>query len=326
MNNSTFSVDRAKTDRRGIPGLTHRLVLGLALALATPAFAAGADTARTFATPDEAATSLGAAAKASDREALRSLFGPAVADVQNPDQVQAENELGAFATAFNEGHRLVPDGEGKQFLEVGSNHWPFPIPIVRRDGRWFFDTVAGKEELLNRRIGRNELEVLEVVRAYVDAQREYASRDRDGDEVLEFAQRLMSHAGTRDGLYWPLELDGETSPLGPLVADAQGEGYSLHTRNGDAGPRPFHGYYFKILTRQGKSAPGGDHDYIINGNMIAGFALVAWPVEYRESGVMTFIVNQQGRVYQRDLGRNTSRIAGRMKAYNPDSGWSISPD
>jgi len=177
--------------------------------------------------------------------------------------------------------------------------------------------------LLTRRIGRDELNTLETVRAYVDAQREYASRDRNGSQVLQYAQKFASTSGKKDGLYWPEELDGEISPLGPLVADAHEEGYS---KKGKVGPIPYHGYYFKILTRQGSNAPGGRYNYIINGNMIAGFALVAWPAQYGESGIMTFIVNQQGRVYQKDLGPRTGKLATAMKEYDPDSTWRLSPD
>jgi hypothetical protein len=211
-------------------------------------------------------------------------------------------------------------------LEVGTNGWPFPIPLVKQASGWQFDTVAGKDELLNRRIGRNELEVLRVMRAYVDAQREYATQDRDGDEVLEYAQKLSSSPGKTDGLYWPMELNGEKSPLGPLVADAQDVGYFSNGISSEGGPRPFYGYLFKILTRQGKHAPGGKYDYIINGNMIGGFAMVAWPAEYGDSGVMTFIVNQQGRVYQKDLGKSTDKIAKKMRDYDPDSSWRLSED
>jgi hypothetical protein len=207
---------------------------------------------------------------------------------------------------------------------VGTNDWPFPIPLVQQNGRWFFDTAAGKEELLNRRIGQNELAALEVARAYVQAQREYASRDRDGDEVLEYATKLNSSPGNHDGLYWPPEPGGEISPLGPLVANAQGEGYRFRREGG--AQEPFHGYFFKMLTRQGRHAAGGKYDYVINGNMIGGFALVAWPAEYGDTGVMTFIVNQQGVVWQKDLGAKTGKVAAQMKAYDPDASWSLSPD
>ena len=195
---------------------------------------------------------------------------------------------------------------------------------MKQAGQWFFDTEAGKEELLNRRIGRNERLVLQSVRAYVQAQCEYAMKDRDGDEVLEYAQKFLSSPGTKDGLYWPSDLDGEVSPLGPLVAEAQAQGYRRSSREVGEEPQPFHGYYFKILTCQGKAAPLGKYNYIINGKMIAGFALVAWPADYAQSGIMTFIVNQQGRVYQKDLGLKTAKIAAGMKEYNPDSTWTIS--
>jgi len=198
----------------------------------------------------------------------------------------------------------------------------------QKDGGWFFDTDTGKEELLNRRIGKNELAVLPVMRAYVDAQREYASSDHDGDGILEYAQRLVSSPGKEDGLYWPPDLNGQLSPLGPLVAYAQAEGYNPELRDEkiEVERGPYQGYYFKILMRQGKHALGGKYDYVINGNMIAGFALVAWPAEYGTSGVMTFIVNQQCRVYQKNLGPNTSKLATKMDTYDPDPSWTLSPD
>jgi hypothetical protein len=191
---------------------------------------------------------------------------------------------------------------------------------------WQYDTSSGLEELLNRRIGRNELDVLRVMRAYVQAQREYASRDRDGDSVLEFAQRIASTPGSMNGLYWDPNLNGEESPLGPLVAYAQEEGYRGKGVRKDGEPQPFHGYLFRILKCQGKRAPGGKYNYVINGNMIGGFAMVAWPAAYGDSGIMTFMVNQQGRVYQKDLGAKTSKISHSMKAYDPDATWEPSRD
>jgi len=298
------------------------LVLSLCLSWA----ARGEETLKTFATPGEAVSSLAAAAKAQDQDALRALFGPMLAGIENPDRVQATNECFAFAAALDEAYHLSNDSDTKCTLEIGTNFWPFPIPIVQRNNRWFFDTEAGKEELLNRRIGRNELATLQVMRAYVEAQREYASRDHDGDDVLEYAQKLNSSPGTRDGLYWPPGLDGEISPLGPFVAFAQAQGYELDSTGEDSVPGPFHGYFYKILTRQSKHAPGGKYDYVINGNMIGGFALVAWPARYGDSGIMTFIVNQQGRVYQKDLGPKTAKMAPAIKAYDPDSTWVTSPD
>jgi len=304
---------------------TARRALGVALALWAAAQVNAAETGKSFATPEAAVAALASAVQTTNHTELRAIFGPAVADLVNPDVVQAANEFSAFATALGETNRLVRESQTRRVLELGNDHWPFPVPIVQKDRGWIFDTLAGREEVLNRRIGGNELETLKVVRAYVQAQREYASRDRDGDEVLEYAQNFLSTPGHQDGLYWSPEPEGEISPLGPLAAAAQGEGYRKSTGE-KSGPKPFHGYCFKILTRQGKHAPGGKYDYIINGNMIGGFALVAWPAEYGETGVMTFVVSQQGRVYQKDLGPQTAKTAGAMKTYDPDKTWTVSPD
>jgi len=302
------------------------LSVSLAWALAAVVAASAADSGKTFATPEEAVAALVTAASAEDTNALRVIFGPSAADIQNPDRVQAAGELSQFNAAVNQRKRIVHESDTNCVLEIGDNSWPFPVPIVKKEGRWFFDTAAGKDEILNRRIGRNELATLEAVRAYVDAQRVYASKDRDGDEVLEFAQKFRSSPGRKDGLYWPQDLDGELSPLGPLVAEAQASGYGGKSREEGSAPEPFHGYFFKVLTRQGQAAPGGKYDYIINGNMIGGFALVAWPAEYGETGIMTFVVNQLGRVYQKDLGPKTANTAGTMQEYNPDKTWTVSPD
>lgn len=310
---------------RGLTAGASRACALMAVAC-LPMAALGADAPRTFGTPEEAVAALGAATAAKDGDALHAIFGSAGEGLENPDRVQATNEWAAFTVAFSQGHRLARESDARCVLEVGPDAWPFPVPVVQREGRWFFDAGAGKEEVLRRRIGKNELSTLEVMRAYVNAQREYASRDRDGDDVLEYAQKFTSSPGLTDGLYWPPELNGEISPLGPLAAQAQAEGYSTDARAGDAGPQAFHGYFFKILTRQGRHAPGGRYRYIINGNMIGGFALVAWPAEYGESGVMTFLVNQQGRVYQKDLGEKTARVVRRMNTYDPDSSWRLSPD
>jgi hypothetical protein len=288
-----------------------------------------AETNKVFATPEEAVSALIAATSARDNSALHALFGPKGAELENPDRVQSTNELDTFTEAFRETNRLARLSEKDYVLEVGKDLWPFPVPIVKKDNRWFFDTEAGKDELLSRRIGQNELFTLEIARAYVDAQRQYASQDRDGDRVLEYAQRISSSDGKTDGLYWPLEVNGQESPLGPLVGDAQAEGYFTKKENGSdasTAPQPFHGYLFKILPRQGTHAPGGKHEFIVNENMILGFALVAWPAEYRQSGVMTFIVNQQGRVYEKDLGEKTAEIVKEMNTYDPDDSWQLSPD
>jgi hypothetical protein len=311
-----------------IKGRMHSHIFRLLLVAAFTVFESSSLTAatagRTFASPSEAVTALQRAASATSLTELRAIFGSGLDEIANPDRVQATNEVAAFAAALRETNRLVPVIAGKRMiLEYGADGTPFPVPLVAEAGRWSFDTEAGVEEMLNRRVGRNELAVLDAVRTYVQAQREYASADRDDDQVLEYAQKFASTPGTKDGLFWSPDLDGTISPLGPLVAEAQAAGYR---KDKEAGPQPFHGYYFRILTRQGKHAPGGAYDYIINKNMIGGFALVAWPAEYDHTGVMTFIVNQQGRVYQKDLGTRTSKLADAIKAYDPDSTWVASRD
>jgi hypothetical protein len=285
-----------------------------------------AQTGKAFNTPQDAVNALGQAVEATNRAALVTLFGEETERLANPDTVQGAQEIAEFAAAFNATNRLVPESDKRMVLEVGDNAWPFPIPLVKMPEGWRFDTAAGSDEILNRRIGRNELDALRVIRAYVHAQREYASRDRDGDQVLEYAQKIASSPGRTDGLFWPPEVNGEISPLGPAFAYAQREGYFREGASNDGQPRPFHGYLFKILTRQGPNAPGGKYDYIINGNMIGGFALLAWPAEHGDSGIMTFIVNQQGRVHQKDLGANTAKAVESITAYDPDSAWRVSAD
>jgi hypothetical protein len=293
------------------------------VALALSSFSAPSATDRKiFATPEQALSELKVAVNNMDTNAFRIIFGPSADDLQNPDRVQATNDMQKFGASLNETSRWSPLSEKSLVLEVGKDSWPFPVPLVKDQAGWYFDTETGKDEILNRRIGKNELATLATVRAYVAAQREYASVDRDGDGVLEYAQKLKSTPGTHDGLYWPPE-DGEISPLGPLVADAQG--YDLGGRSGRE-PAPFQGYYFKILTEQGKHAPGGKYNYIINGNMIGGFGMVAWPAGYSDSGIMSFIVNQQGIVYQKDLGESTDKIVRKMKAYDPEPSWKVSKE
>ena len=296
-----------------------------ALWLAGVVCANGATMGKTFASPEDAVGALKKAVNNRDTNALAAIFGPAVEEIRSPDPVDAQNEVTEFAEKLNASNHIERASSDRYILEIGEDRYPFAIPIAQKGGAWYFDTDAGKEELINRRIGRNELEALKSVRAYVDAQREYASKDRDGDEVLEYAQKIVSTPEKRDGLYWSADDDpnGEESPLGPVFAEAQNEGYLKGPRNENE-RQPFHGYYFKILTEQGKHSPGGAYNYIINGNMIGGFGLVAWPADYDDSGVMAFIVNQQGKVYQKDLGEKTDEIAKNMKAYDPDPTWKIS--
>ncbi len=277
-----------------------------------------------FSSPDEAVQALSSSAKAGDTNALQQIFGPSAHDLVSPDLVQASTERELFLQRVSEKIQLVPEGDSKVRLRVGGDQWPFPIPLVRRDNAWYFDTAEGKEEILNRRIGQNELSTIRVCRAYVEAQREYASEDRNDDEVLEFAQHLRSSPGTRDGLYWPQRDGAELSPFGPLIAQARLEGYRHERKpmtDDPSSSSAYHGYYFKILTRQGKHAAGGKYNYIINGRMIAGFALVAWPAEWGNSGIMTFVVNQQGTVFQKNLGQKTGSLAAALTTYDPDSSW-----
>jgi hypothetical protein len=291
------------------------------LTLALPGRAAAADE-QTFSSPQEAVNALVMAARTHDTNALHLIFGPAEHDLVSPDAVQAAEGFKMFVQHLTKKNQLFTNNDSKVTLEIGTNGWPFPIPLVKQDGQWFFDTAAGKEEILARRIGRDEIGAINVCTAYVEAQREYASQDRLGDGVLAYAQFLRSTPGSHDGLFWPAKPGEELSPLGPLVAQAHGEGYHRTAKMMNDQRAPYHGYYFKILTRQGKHAPGGKYNYIINGRMLAGFALVAWPAEWGNSGVMTFIVNQQGKIYQKNLGSKTAKIAQAITTYDPDDTWS----
>ena len=275
----------------------------------------------TFATPDEAVKALVDAAKAGDHDTLHKIFGPEGHDLVTGDKVADAAAFEKFSKAIAELCNQQHQGDDKIVLNIGAQNWPFPIPLVKKGDTWFFDTAAGKEEIINRHIGEGEINAIGVCRAYVDAQRQYASKDRDGSDVLKYAQNFKSSPGKKDGLYWEPVANEETSPFGPLVAEARAEGYGPK-KEGD-GPKPFHGYIFKILTAQGPKAPGGKYNYIINGNMIGGFAMVAYPVKWGESGIMTFIVNQQGKVYQRDLGKKTTELAAAIKEYNPDEKWTV---
>jgi hypothetical protein len=275
-----------------------------------------------FGTPEAAVSALETAVQNRDTNAMHALFGPAGRDLVSPDAVQATHEYEVFAHRLSEKTELVRQSESKWVLQLGADAWPFPIPLVKADGQWRFDTEAGRQEVLDRRVGGNELGALAVCRAYVAAQREYAAKDRNGDDVLEYAQRLRSTPGQHDGLYWPLRAGEEQSPLGPLIAAARVEGYRRQARILTDEPSPYHGYYFKILTKQGKHAPAGKYDYIINGHMLGGFALVAWPEEWGNSGVITFIVNQQGKIYEKSLGPKTVALANAMTRYDPDISWS----
>jgi hypothetical protein len=285
---------------------------GLALPTLTPAIAQ-----ESFKTPDAAADALANAARSNDRGAILKLLGREGADIASSGDPVADSAIRTkFVETYDAKHQVKMDGDSKATLIIGSDDFPFPIPLIRKADGWQFDTAAGRQEILARRIGRNELDAIQSSLAYVDAQDEYADKDRTGAGPGVYAQRIISEAGKKDGLYWPSSASGDESPLGELVAEATQQGYRV-----GEGRIPYHGYYFKILTKQGPDAHGGALDYIVNGKMIGGFALVAYPAEYRNSGVMTFIVNHDGTVFQKDLGRDTSELAERMTAFNPDSSW-----
>jgi hypothetical protein len=298
---------------------TFLMTVGLGLALPVCVLAREE---QVFSSPNDAVNALVTATKTNDTNALYSIFGATGHDLISPDVVQATEEYNLFVQHLTEKIDLTTNSDSKITLQIGADGWPFPIPLVKQDGQWFFDTAAGAEEILARRIGMDEIGAINVCKAYVDAQREYASEDRMGDSVLAYAQFLRSTPGTHDGLFWPTNQPGEVlSPLGPLIAQARVDGYHRTAKMLNDEQAPYHGYYFKILTCQGKHAPGEKYNYIINGRMIAGFALVAWPAEWGNTGVMTFIVNQQGRIYQRNLGPKTVKIAQAMTAYDPDGAW-----
>ena len=274
----------------------------------------------TFASPEEAVKAMVEALKANDTKALAGIFGPGSEDfISSGDPVADKAEHERFINSYEQRNRLVEEGAEKMVLYVGDDDWPFPVPIVKEAGAWRFDAHEGREELLARRIGRNELSVIQVCLAIVDAQREYALKDREGDGLLEYAQKFLSDPGKKNGLYWKAKEGDEQSPLGALVAEAQGKGYSGTPSAGE--PIPYHGYYYRILKAQGKNAPGGAYDYVVKGKMIGGFALVAYPAKYASSGIMTFIVNHDGVVYQKDLGEGTEKAAQSMKLFNPDNTW-----
>lgn len=274
-----------------------------------------------YASPEELLRALKQAAAAGDRETLRSLFGPEVERIASGDPVQDAADLESFSSRLEKAANLVRESDDKVILHVGLEGFPFPAPIVRDGEVWYFDTEEGVEEVLNRRIGENELNAIRVCRGYVAAQYEYFGLDRDQDGVLEFAQRLASTPGQRDGLYWDTNSTEPLSPLGALVAQARSEGYVGREAAGANETQPYHGYIYKLLTRQGKHAPGGEFHYVINDNMVAGFALIAYPAKWNSYGVMTLIVNSNGKVYEKNLGETTEESVAKISAYDPDETW-----
>lgn len=305
-------------------GLSILFIVCLSVsALIGTGFAAGSkrkSAQKTFATPEEAVQALVEAAKANDTGQILVILGSEARQlVFSGDEVEDKAMLERFARAYDEKNQVIKKSENKALLEVGKDAWPLPIPIVKAKGtEWRFDTGQGKEEILNRRIGANELSTIQVCLAYVDAQREYASKDRDGDGVREYAQKFASDPGRKNGLYYEVKESEEPSPLGPFAAQARKEGYTK--KSGDQ-PTPYHGYFYKILKAQGKSAPRGAYNYVKDGKMIGGFGMVAYPAQYGVSGIMTFIVSHDGVVYEKNLGKNTASTAQAMTSFNPDKSW-----
>jgi hypothetical protein len=274
-----------------------------------------------FKTPEAAVDAFIAAVQQNDEAGLRKILGPDVDELlSSGDPVQDKASRQQFLDAYNAKHSLAEESKGTMTLVVGTNDWPFPIPIVEKHGKWRLDGAAGVDELIYRRVGRNELGAIAVCRGFVDAQKEYASEGRDGDPPGIYALKLISDEGMHNGLYWPT-VEGETeSPAGPFVAAAAEEGY----RRGQ-GRTPYHGYYYRLLYAQGPNAAGGAKEYFVDGVMTGGFALVAWPADYGSSGVQTFIVNQDGTVYQKDLGEDTAKTVETLNVFDPDSSWTAVP-
>jgi len=291
---------------RIFPGTRHLgLVVLASLSLLMPAKAQ-----QSFNSPDDAASALADAVKSGVRQNILKVLGANGEDiVSSGDEVADSDARSKFLSAYDARHSVKVDGK-KAFLIIGDG-FPFPIPLTQTKAGWEFDTDEGRQEILYRRIGRNELDTIQTCLAFVDAENEYAEKDR-GQGAGVYAQRIVSTTGKKDGLYWP----GEDSPLGELAAQAAGEGYKV-----GEGPIPYHGYYFRVLTQQGPNAPGGALDYVVKGKMIGGFALLAWPAEYGNSGVMTFLVNHNGVVYQKDLGDYTMKLVRRMNWFDPDQTW-----
>jgi hypothetical protein len=305
---------------RSLPHSRHTPSLMLLAALATAIFFATAPAARAqqnYKTSEAAIDALVAAAKSGDAKAALVVLGPGGDDIiSSGDKVADDAVRARFVASYDAKHEIKTEGDNKAILIIGDNDYPFPIPLMRKDGQWLFDTEEGRREILARRIGHNELDAIQVSLAYADAQDEYAEKDRTGAGAGVYAGRFVSEAGKKNGLYWPKAQDDEESPLGELFAVASRQGY----RTGE-GRSPYRGYYYKILTKQGPHAPGGAIDYIANGKMIGGFALVAYPAQYRNSGVMTFMVSHAGTVFEKDLGPNTDEIAEKMTSFDPNASW-----
>ena len=297
-----------------------RRAVGTILAAALASSVHAAPVQRTYPSAEDAAAALVQAARADDQAALRAILGPGSKNLVNSgDRVADQQALRHFVEQYDQKHALVAEGPARMVLDVGPQDWPMPIPIVQQGTSWRFDAREGAQEIVDRRIGRNELAAIRVALTYVDAQRDYFERLKQATGTGAFAQRLVSTPDQHDGLYWPAAGDEPESPFGPLVAQAEEEGYPGATVAGK--PRPYQGYYFRILKAQGPDAPGGAKDYVQDGQMTGGFALIAWPASFGASGIMTFQVNQDGIVYQKDLGRDTASLAAAITRFDPDLSW-----
>lgn len=295
-------------------------MLAIAICASIASFGAHAADQRTFASPQEGFEALAAAIKKDDLKALESILGPeGHALIYSGDKVADDNTRNAFTKAYAIQNSVSKLDDLNVALAIGADEWEFPIPIKKAGNSWRFDTAVGKEEVINRRIGRNETAAIKTAHAYVQAQREYAAKSG-----ATYAQRVVSSAGAKDGLYWPTKSGEAESPLGPLFARAENVGYTIpKSGHQPAAPTPYYGYVYKILTAQGPAADGGKRSYVANGKMTGGFALVAYPATYGTSGVMTFIVNQDDKVFQKDLGPDTANVASKMTAFDPLTGWTV---
>lgn len=303
--------------RRRAAARTVAGMVGISLLLAATAVLAM--TQRTFNSPQDGVDALVQAVDASDEAALRSIFGSdADSLLSSGDKVADARNRSLFSKAYAETHRLDLANDAQATLVIGKDEWSLPIPLVKAGDRWHFDTKKGADEILARRIGRNELSAMKVCLAVADAERDYATHDLDADGLPQYASRFVSRPGKRDGLYWPTASNEPPSPLGALLAAAADEGYA---HPGAQSLAPYHGYYYRILTRQGKAAPGGARDYIVRGKLIGGFAVLAYPARYRASGVMTFVIDDAGVIYQKNLGPNTRAAAASIVAFDPDESW-----
>lgn len=298
------------------PVLTRLLIAALFLFFSAAAAWAVETEQKVFAAPEEAVQALVAALRQDDLQAMTAVLGPGSRELlSSGDEVADRRGREKFLQAYEQGHTLLQQSPDRMVLVLGSRNWTLPIPLARRGDAWGFDALEGKQEILNRRIGRNELHVIEVLHAYVTAQHEYATRDCKGDGRVEFARKLASSPDQRDGLYWEAREGEEESPFGPLIARATRKGYP------DADLSPFQGYYFKTLTGQGSHAAGGAYSYMVQDRMLLGFALIAYPAEYGNSGIMTFMVNQVGTIYEKNLGKETKRLTEEIELFDPDPTW-----